>query len=715
MAKALKITFGILSFLIFAAVIGLVIFIQNFDLNTYKTKIEKLVFEETGRTLSIKGDANIKLSLIPTIELSDVSLSNASWAQDEDMLQIKRAEVSLGLLPLLKKDIEIEEIVLIEPIVNLAVNAQGQGNWVFESPQDETTVSDKKQNDEQQTAQEAAAPLAFSIVAKQLYITNGIVRYIDMKSKTSTTVNIKNLELTAKDMDSKINLKYDVSYNGDEIKGNADADSINALLKNEPYHINLNANAFGTTLKVNGVLSDLMGDLSFDLSGSALSPQGNFDLPKIDLKAKAAGNLKLINLALERLDMGSNVITAKIKADLSGKKPFVSGNITSKVFDLTLLSAQKKTASVSFIAPAHAASFVPDEKLDLSVLNTLNANIKLSIDRLILTEDIDLQNLQTTIALNGGILNLNPLSAVAGGGDITGNLSLNASNNDLSLNLDGQNITVQDFIKTLQPQKDNFSIVSGGKTDLHVALKSSGATYQKIVQNLSGQVLLVVGQSRLQAGALKYLRGNFITQLLSTLQLQAKDPKMSMKCAVLRGDFGDGKITLPKGIAFDSKKMTVVGDGTINLKNDKLDISIKPFNGSLTDVNVAQALSSLVKIGGTIENPAIRLDNASVVKNVVGVAMTGPVFIGSQLLLDADPAPCYTALKDTKFSNMFEAPKGVKSTTQNVYQGTSDVVEGGVNLITGTAGNVVEGGADLIGDTAKGVFNLITGSSKKKK
>ncbi|MBQ7660285.1 MAG: AsmA family protein [Alphaproteobacteria bacterium] len=715
MAKALKITFGILSFLIFATIIGLVIFIQNFDLNTYKAKIEKLVFEQTGRTLAIKGNADIKLSLIPTIELSELSLSNASWATDEDMLQIKRAEVSLGLLPLLRKDIEIEEIVLLEPVVNLAVNAQGQGNWVFESPQDETTVSDKKQNDEQQTAQAAGAPLAFSIVAKQLYIENGAVRYVDLKSKTTTKVNIKNLDLTAQDMDSQINLKYDVSYNGDEIKGNITADSINTLLKNEPYHINLNANAFGTTLKVGGILSDLMGDLSFDLSTFVSSPQGNFDLPKIDLKAKAAGNLNLINIALEKLDMGGNVITAKIKADISGKKPFVSANISSKVFDLTLLSTPKKTASINLITSAHAATFVPDEKLDLSVLNALNANIKLNIDQLILTEDIDLQNLQTTIALQSGILNLNPLSAVAGGGEITGNLSLNASNNDMSLNLNGQNIIVQDFIKSLQPKKDNFSIVSGGQTDLHVALKSSGATYQNIVQNLSGQVLLVVGQSRLQAGALKYLRGNFITQLLSTLQLQAKDPKMSMKCAVLRGDFDNGKITLPKGIAFDSKKMTIVGDGTINLKNDKLDIAIKPFNGSLTDVNVAQALSSLVKIGGTIENPAIKLDNASVVKNVVGVAMTGPVFIGSQLLLDADPAPCYTALKDTKFSNMFEAPKGVKSTTQNVYQGTSDVVENGVDLITGTAGNVVEGGADLIGGTAKGVFNLITGSSKKKK
>ena len=224
----------------------------------------------------------------------------------------------------------------------------------------------------------------------------------------------------------------------------------------------------------------------------------------------------------------------------------------------------------------------------------------------------------------------------------------------------------------------------------------------------------MVGQSQLQAGALKYLKGNFISQLLSALKLQAKDPKMSMKCAVLRADFANGKANFPKGIVFDSKKMMVVGDGNINLKNDKIDIAIKPFNGNLTDTNIAQAISSLVKVSGTVSKPGISIDTASVVKNVVGVAMTGPAFVGSQLLLDADSAPCYTALKGTMFSDMFEAPTGVKAGAQNVYHGTSDLVESGVNLITGTAGNVAQGGVDLVGGTAKGVLNLLSGNKKKK-
>ena len=202
---------------------------------------------------------------------------------------------------------------------------------------------------------------------------------------------------------------------------------------------------------------------------------------------------------------------------------------------------------------------------------------------------------------------------------------------------------------------------------------------------------------------------------MSALQIQAKDPNMKMKCAVLRADFGDGKVKFPKGIAFDSKKMTIVGDGDVNLKNDKINIAIKPFNGNLTDTNIAQAVSSLIKVSGTVDKPGIAIDTANVVKNAICVALTGPAFIGSQLLLDADPAPCYTALKGTVYSNVYQAPKGVKAGAQKAYQGTSNVVEGGINAVTGTADAVVGTGVDILSGTAKGVMNMLGGSKKSKK
>mgnify|MGYP000065640786 CR=1 FL=1 len=66
--------------LIVALVGGGYYFIKNFDLNKYKSYAEDLVYKETGRKLALNGEADLGISLVPTLVLNDVSLSNASWA-----------------------------------------------------------------------------------------------------------------------------------------------------------------------------------------------------------------------------------------------------------------------------------------------------------------------------------------------------------------------------------------------------------------------------------------------------------------------------------------------------------------------------------------------------------------------------------------------------------------------------------------------------------
>ena len=720
MLRVFKWVFCTLSFLILVAIVGVVIFISQFDLNEYKPAIEKLVYEQTGRKLLLNGDIGVKLSMVPTISVKDVALSNASWAGDKPMVKIKEADVTLGLLPLINKKLEIENVNVISPEINLSVNKEGVGNWVFEKPNQEQQEGEQKVVDEveqelEEEVNAAAAPLLAGVVAKKLYISDGSLNYKDLKSGSTTNLKMNTIELASENMDSSIDLKYDVVFNSEAITGSAKADSINTILKNEPYHVMLGTKAYNVQLKANATLTDLMGDLGFDVDVDAYSPNGNFNLPKTQVNAKVSGTPQVIKAVVNKLDIGGNVVKGNVQADLSGKKPSINADLSSAQINVALFKSTQKSAYLNIIKTADAASFVPNEKLDVSFLKDFNAQVKFDVKNLILNEDISLKDVKGTAKVQQGVLTLSPFSAVAGDGTINGDLSLNSEGNVLSLKLDGKDVIIQKFLTNLNPQNDStFGFKSGGETTLFADLKSSGQTYPKLVENLNGQLIVVINKSQLQAGALKYLKGNFLTQLLSALKLQAKDPKMSLKCAVLRTDLKDGKADFPKGIVFDSKKMMVVGDGKINLKNDKIDIAIKPFNGNLTDTNIAQAISSLVKVSGTVSNPGIAIDTASVVKNVVGVAVTGPAYIGSQLLLDADSAPCYTALKGTKFSDMFEAPKGVKAGAQSVYQGTSDLVEGGINLVTGTAGGAAKGGADLIGGAAKGMFNLLTGKSQEK-
>ena len=718
MKKFIKWFFSILFFIIFASVIALVVFVANFDLNQYKPQIEKIVLEQTGRKLTLNGDIGIKISLIPTISADDLSLSNALWAGDEPMVKIKEADVSFAVLPLLSKNIEIADITLIDPVVNLSMNKDGVGNWVFEKPlskDQESGVQKEAKEEKIEPVNGAAAPLLAGFFAEKIEIKNGVVRFEDLSKKSVMTVELKSVLFSSEDEDEDISLAFDVLYNNEPFKGQLTGDSLNQLLKAKPYQVHLTAEAYRSKIETNALLTDIFGDIGYKGDIALSSPDNNFGLPKTELNADIEGTLQAVQAKLKKLDLGGNVVTGNVNVNLASSKPVIKGNIQSKSFDISRLTPKQQTAWMDvLIKKAHAASYVPSGNLDLSALNMFDAFLNIDIADLIINEDISLQNVKGTVNIQKGVLSISPLSLNAGGGDVNGFVTLNTSTNNLQLKLDGKNVVLQNLMKNLQAKGDNFGFENGGMTNLYINLATQGKSYQSLYENLKGQVLLNVGESKIYSGSLKYLKGNFLGDLLSALQIQAKDPNMKMKCAVLRADFGDGKVKFPKGIAFDSKKMTIVGDGDVNLKNDKINIAIKPFNGNLADTNIAQAVSSLIKVRGTVDKPGIAIDTANVVKNAIGVALTGPAFIGSQLLLDADPAPCYTALKGTVFSNAYEAPQGVKAGAQKAYQGTSNAVSGGINAVTGTADAVVGKGVNILSGTAKGVMNML-GSSKKSK
>ena len=692
MKKFVKFVFATVLFLVLALVIGGFIFIKTFDLNKYKSYAEKIAYEQTGRKLSLEGEAGLKISLVPTIVLNDVSFANAAWAETPNMVSAKNIEVSFAILPLLKKEVVINTINLINPEINLAINADGIPNWDFT----EKVATKQLQSEEENTkkaAQAAATPLLAGFVAKNFNIENAKVVYQDMQNGKTENIVINSFSLKSEDMDSDLDIAFDVDANNQNISGTIRAGSINSLLKKAAqYPVKADIKAYGAVVKADVVLTDIFANLGFGGNIQAHNPSGNFGAPDVLINTDINGNLQKVTADIKELNVNGNVLTGAVSADLAQSKPFITADLQSNLLNLQTLTAKPQTTAFNFnlVAGANAAEIVPDTPLDFSALNLVNADVTADIKQFTVDSTLSLSNISLKAILNNGVLSVSPLSLNAGGGNLNGAVSLNANGNFINASLTGKDIVLQKLWAPLAVTNDkNFGIISGGNALFKLNLQGQGATVRKLVESLNGQVITVIGESEIQTGALRYLTGNFITQLLNTLKLQKLDKKLELTCAVVRGDINDGKVTFPKGIAFNSKQITVVSDGSLNLKNDKLNFSIHPFNGKLADTNVAQALSSLVKVAGTVQNPKITLDNTAVIKNVVGVATAGPAFWGSQLVLDADETPCYTALSGTEYQSMFPAPSGVKAAGQNAYQSTDKAISDGVDAITDTAKDVL--------------------------
>ncbi len=121
-------------------VIGLaVIGVSTFDPNDYKQRIADKVKEDTGRELQIDGE--IQLSIYPWLglELNGITLGNAAGFGDTPFLKTNRIKARVKLLPLLRKELEMDTLLLHGATLNLARNADGITNWEdLAKPADDT-------------------------------------------------------------------------------------------------------------------------------------------------------------------------------------------------------------------------------------------------------------------------------------------------------------------------------------------------------------------------------------------------------------------------------------------------------------------------------------------------------------------------------------------------------------------------------------------------
>ena len=131
--------------LLVLALLGLLAFVATFDANNYKPQIIEQVENATGRTFAINGDIN--LSIFPWIGLKveDVFLGNEKGFKAEQFAIIKQLDVKVNVLPLLKKEVEINTILLHGLTIALEVAENKENNW---SGLTQSEAKDKPENDE---------------------------------------------------------------------------------------------------------------------------------------------------------------------------------------------------------------------------------------------------------------------------------------------------------------------------------------------------------------------------------------------------------------------------------------------------------------------------------------------------------------------------------------------------------------------------------------
>lgn len=206
--------------LVIITIAGLIALPFIIDPNDYKQEISSQVEKATGRSLSLDGD--IALSVFPWIalELGPLSLSNAKGFKADNFAQVQAAEIRIKLMPLLKKQLEMDTIILDGLVLNLEKNKQGVTNWQDFSGGSKTSTPDKTSDTDTSTKTDAGAPALAAISIAGVQLTGANILWSD--ASKSENYSLENLNLNTDPLvpgePTAIDLNFDISSSKPQAK-----------------------------------------------------------------------------------------------------------------------------------------------------------------------------------------------------------------------------------------------------------------------------------------------------------------------------------------------------------------------------------------------------------------------------------------------------------------------------------------------------------------
>ncbi|MDA8962251.1 AsmA family protein [Congregibacter sp.] len=243
---------AILALAMIAGVAALGVSLRNgMSLGFATPYLEARASELLGRRLSFEEAPSIQIKSGLHITVSKVSLANAEWADDQDMLQLRSLTAHVDLSTLFKDQVVLETFAVNGLELRLRNSVDGLSNL----PRIASDDSEAKQKGEQH-------PLP--VIVKHVQINNVVVDRRNDATQQSVNLRIDSLSQDANNTEALV-------YKG------------NGSLQGKPWQLSINGSGFNSLRS--GL--DLFADFSVDLG--ELQFQGDFQLPN----ARAIRNLTL--------------------------------------------------------------------------------------------------------------------------------------------------------------------------------------------------------------------------------------------------------------------------------------------------------------------------------------------------------------------------------------------------------------------------------------
>jgi len=649
-----KILLGLVGAVVVLLILAAVLLPLIYDEDDLKQAIEAETRRQTGRDLSINGALDFSVFPWLAVEVSDLSLSNAEGFTDRPFARIGEARVGVALLPLLRKQVAVDEISLDGLELELAVNASGENNWddLFAASESESKPTAEAEDSLFSAKRVAGLNIRDARISFQDQQTGSDYRLSGFSMQTGalgdgepvplelaalledlaagTSANISLSATALPDLQAELyrfdNLELALTPNASESKAalptlrirapRVDSDLAAQTLKIDAFEAELASLQATGALSANQILEDpaVSGSISVaEFSPAELMrqlqmiPPATADpdaLQKARLNATFAGSPSNLNLQGLEFDLDQSKFT---------------GEMSIKNFDQPKLAFVLNADKIDldrYMEPASDATGQENVAMPREELRGQELEGQLSVTALRLA-GLDFSDAVIGISIRDGRLRVNPLTAHFYGGSYKGDITLDSKGAVpvLSLNEKIESVSFQRLLADLVETESLSGTAIG-----HLRLTGRGGSSDEVLSSLSGDLGLSLAEGALEGINVwhEIRRG---MALYKGLEPPPAEPNRTVFSRLKLAATVEGGVVSTRELLGELPFLTLSGNGQVDLGQSRVDLKLlaavrnapelanDPLGAEL------RGKSLPFRVTGPLDKPSISLDFEALLKS----------------------------------------------------------------------------------------------------
>jgi uncharacterized protein involved in outer membrane biogenesis len=331
-----------------------------------------------------------------------------------------------------------------------------------------------------------------------------------------------------------------------------------------------------------------------------------------------------IDLQKNKLLLNNIAITTK-DSDLSGNATVdfneKATHLYATTFDLnsaqlTIPDDDKTDQQTASSQPSpKSKKLFDDSMLPTDWLNTIKAEGNITIANIIRHNKILATNTDSRITLDKDIFNLSSQIGSIAGGNSNLNLSIDNTDNKLTINLNAsaKNVVLENL--GLVPKEE----LSGGTNNIDVTLNAYGTSTKALANHLQGDILFTAKDGVIANNTFEAIGSDVLLKLLNTVNPFYKRTKTTnLECAVVKSKIVDGKMLFDNSIAIKTSKMIITADGEIDLTKERINLGINPKARQGVGIDIA-SLAKFVAVQGPLTKPTVGVSAKGTAKSLLSI------------------------------------------------------------------------------------------------